>query len=288
MSRLFTSSFVAAALAVLMGSVVAAQNRGVVPVNVQPAASVPVVLFSPSDGGTTLTTTGRDGKGSFNIADLANKSSNKFLVVEEKCGNQTRILIVTEEDANAASKKCWRVVGAYVPGRDAALNAKLSGMGAVAKAGFAAAVAGGALGATALLSGGEPRVPREEQKEQQKVDVTSFSGLFNITATKIIDTGCNFSPSFSGQTELSVSSDGSRVVARMIERLTRPYTGTIDSNGSIKTSGSGNIGARQYVGTLDGRRIGNSFSGVETLNLSTGCANGGQGQVAYQVIGTIQ
>ena len=279
MSKNFTSTFVAS-VAILMGTIVSAQDRGIVPVTVQPAASVPVVLFSPTDVGTTLVTTGKDGKGSFNIADLANKSSNKFLVVEEKCEDQTRILLVAEEDANLpASKKCRRrELGAYLVGRDAALNVKLSGgVSAAMKTGLIAGAGASALLAKEALSGDEPQA-RREQSRIEEVRV-SFDGTYNIVANKAVDPGCNFVPSFSGQ--LQVTTDGSRIVARMIERLTRIYTGTIQPNGNFTASGNGNLNTLTYTGQIEGQVSGNSISGTEMLNIQNGCGK----QVSYRFSG---
>lgn len=72
--------------------------------------------------------------------------------------------------------------------------------------------------------------------------VSPFFGTFNITANKVTDTGCNFLPSFTGQLQLSGNTvGGNNLTARMVERLTRLYAGTVQFDGSFSGSGSGNL-----------------------------------------------
>lgn len=291
MRTLFTSTFVAVAAAALTGTGVSAQNRGLVPVNIQPAAAVPVVLFEGADAGRTLVTTGRDGKGSFNFADIANLS--KLDVVEEKCASATRVLLVAEGvDAPATNNCRRRRVGAFWASRDNALNVRLSGMSTMMKAGLVAgAGAGGAFLAKETLGGNKSDVRRDEPKRQEpqrqeppreEPRVVTFAGNYRISATKVSDGGCNFVPSFSGQVELSSGTDSSRVVARMIERLTRSYTGTIQQDGSFSAAGNGGWSTLTYTGQIVGRVNGNTISGTETLNIQNGCGK----QVVYSFTGS--
>ena len=301
MRTLFTSTFVAIAAAALTGTTASAQIRGLVSVNIQPAAAVPVVLLEGAGAGRTLVTTGRDGKGSFNIADIANAS--KMDVVEEKCASATRILLVAEGESGSASNNCRRRrVGAFWWGHDEALNVKLSGMSTATKAMLAGAGAGGAFLAKETLGGSKTEVRRQEPQRQEpqrqepqrqepprqeppreEPRVVTFDGTYRILATKVSDGGCNFVPSFSGQLQVTSTGD-SRVTVRMIERLTRVYSGAVQQVGigSLSATGSGSLSTLTYTGQLVAQVNGNSISGTETLNIQNGC----QKQVVYSFAGS--
>jgi hypothetical protein len=105
------------------------------------------------------------------------------------------------------------------------------------------------------------------------VDVSSLLGIFNISATKITDTGCNFATSFVGQVSLSGNKDGTALTIRLIEQLTRIYNGTMQASGSYSGTGSGNLGGFNYNGTVAGAvgSGGATITGQETLNFTTGC-----------------
>jgi uncharacterized protein YjdB len=115
------------------------------------------------------------------------------------------------------------------------------------------------------------------------VNVDALLGTFNVSASKSTDTGCNFSNSFTGQVQLSGNSDGTSLTARMIERLTRVYAGTMAPQGSFSSSGTGDLNGFSYSGTLTGQVTGNTIQGVETLNFTTGCPGR---QVVYQFSGS--
>jgi hypothetical protein len=109
--------------------------------------------------------------------------------------------------------------------------------------------------------------------------------VFNITATKTIDTGCNFTSSFVGKLEATVaSSTGAGLFVRMIERLTREYMGMLNATGAFNATGSGNLDGFQYSGTVAGMATATTIQGTETLNFTTGCAGK---QVVYQFTGQI-
>jgi hypothetical protein len=107
--------------------------------------------------------------------------------------------------------------------------------------------------------------------------------VFNISATKTTDTGCNFAASFMGMLEALANSDGSNLAIRMIERLTRMYNGALNANGTFSATGSGNLEGFQYAGTIAGLATPTTIQGTETLNFTTGCPGG---QVVYQFTGT--
>ena len=115
--------------------------------------------------------------------------------------------------------------------------------------------------------------------------VTTISGTFDINATKVTDTGCNFSPSFTGQIQVSGNSDGSNVTMRLIERLTRIYNGSVKSDGTFNATGSGNLDGFQYTGTLIGQATPSTVQGTETLNFNSGCPGK---QVVYQFTGIVR
>jgi hypothetical protein len=287
MKRQF-AAFMAATAAVLTGSIGAAQNRAVVPVNIKPAAAVDVVLFSGASAGRTVAVTDRSGKGSFDIAEIAN--IGKLEVVEEKCSKATRVLLMAEGAAAPTTPKCRkRKLGAFVAGSDTALNVTLSsGMSSVVKAAIAAGAGAGALIATGMLKGDEQ--PIDDSGLFGNLDnrpppppppaQNTLGGVFNIAATKSVDTGCNFSPSFTGQA--AVQTNGSTVTITIKERQNRTYTGTIQSNGNFSASGNGSWGYHAYQGQIQGQINGNSISGTESMNFTMGCPDR---QVAYRFTG---
>jgi hypothetical protein len=109
--------------------------------------------------------------------------------------------------------------------------------------------------------------------------------VFNITATKTVDTGCNFSPSFTGQLEATANSDGSNLRIQVTERLSRLYFGVLMPSGTFTSSGSGNLDGFQYTGTIAGTATANTVQGTETMNFTTGCPGK---QVVYQFSGSRQ
>ena len=110
----------------------------------------------------------------------------------------------------------------------------------------------------------------------------SLYGNFNIGANKTTDTGCNFNNSFSGQVQLSGANDGANLTLRMIERLTRVYSGTMQANGFYNASGTGNLNGYEYSGRIYGVVTGNTIAGFETLDFTSGCPGK---QVVYQFNG---
>jgi hypothetical protein len=132
----------------------------------------------------------------------------------------------------------------------------------------------------------DPTVSGKSTATVTGVDLTPLFGTFNISATKSSDTGCNFAQSFTGQLQLSSpSKDGSDVTAKMIETLTRIYSGTMATSGAYTATGTGNLNGFIYSGTLSGSVTngGASTSGTETLNFTAGCPGR---VVIYQFTGT--
>jgi len=112
-----------------------------------------------------------------------------------------------------------------------------------------------------------------------------FSGTYTISATKTRDDGCNFNPQFGGTISITVG-NGSQVTARIIERLTRIYSGTIQANGSFTTSGANNFSSFVTTGTVNGQISGNSITADETLNFSAGCSPPLPKTVIYHDVGS--
>ena len=284
MRIVLTSTLTAAATAVLLSSLATAQSRQMVPVNVQPPAAMDVVLFSLANAGKVVATTGQNGKTSFDVAALANLG--KLEVFEEKCPDSTRILLVSSDGIATDNRNCSRRrVGAFLWGKDKALNVRLDGAG-MSPLMKKSIIAGGAAGAAvgiAVAAGGSDTGSTTTPNPTPGTNVTAMYGNFNITASRVTDTGCNFNPSFSGQVQLSGNTDGSSTTIRMIESLTRTYSGTMDTSGKYSGSGSGNLNGFAYSGQITGAVSGNSIQGDETLNFSSGCPGK---QVVYHFTGS--
>jgi hypothetical protein len=299
MKKGFTSPFIAASAAVLMGTVAGAQG-GAVAVNIRPAAPFDVVIFSAANAGKVVAHTDEKGKGRIDAASLANLG--KVAVYEEKCDDGTRVALVAE--GSAPDPKCKnRRVGAFWFGHDSALDVRLSGG---ASTGVKAGLIAGGAGAAALvaLKGGSsnnqqtgqvvtPQVPTSPTSPgttptptptpPTTPTVSSLYGTFNMSATKTSDSGCNFNQVFTGQVQISGNTDGSRVVVSVMERLSRTYSGSMQSNGMFSASGSGNLDGYAYSGQISGQVSGNSVQATEVLYFSSGCPGK---QVVYRISGS--
>src|SRR3954469_14378091 len=93
------------------------------------------------------------------------------------------------------------------------------------------------------------------------LDLTPNYGNFNITATKTTDTGCAFVATFAGQVNINGNKDGTALAIRMIERLTRIYAGTMQSDGRYSGTGTGNLDGFTYNGSIAGAVSANSLTG---------------------------
>ncbi len=260
-----------------------------VTVTVQPAASVDVVLYSAANTGTVLGRTDAGGKATLDFLKIANAGKiGKVTVTEERCPDQTRLLLTSADGKLPdAQKDCRRRrAGAFIVGQDTTFTAKLTngGISTTTKA----EIIGGAAAAgiiVAAKSGGGGSNPTSPPTPTPGIDLTPEFGTFNISATKVTDTGCSFSPSFTGQLQISGNKDGSGLTIRMIERLTRVYTGTMQSNYSYVVAGTGNLDGFGYAGTITGQvgSGGTTVQGTETLTFNSGCPGR---VVAYQFSGS--
>lgn len=117
------------------------------------------------------------------------------------------------------------------------------------------------------------------------IDLTKDLGTYNISATKTTDTGCNFSQSFTGQTQISGNSNGTNLTLRMIERLERIYASSLQVGHSYSGTGTGNLDGFIYNGTINAQVTGGGtiIQGTETLNFTSGCPGR---QVIYQFTGS--
>lgn len=146
-----------------------------------------------------------------------------------------------------------------------------------------------ATGRVTMLAPGVTHIAARANADTSKQDsseltvVTPVPIIFNISATKTIDTGCNFSASFTGKLEAMGSSDGMNLTIRMIERLTRTYQGAVNATGAFSASGSGNLDGFLYSGTIAGLATATTVQGTETLNFTTGCPGR---QVVYEFSGS--
>jgi hypothetical protein len=209
------SAFTSVLAALLLSSGTAAQTQQSVPVRVQPAAALDVVLFSAANAGKVLATTAPDGRGSFDIAEVANLG--KLAVIEERCPDRTRLLLVAADTQAPNAQKCRRrTVGAFWWGQDKALNAQLTGAGmsTTVKTGLIAAGAGGVVGGVALVTGGDDGTkpppgpgPGPNDPPNTGPNATSFNGTYtgNLTATT---NTCDFAGAASIRGVLAVDSAG--------------------------------------------------------------------------------
>lgn len=120
--------------------------------------------------------------------------------------------------------------------------------------------------------------------------MTQFYGRYNVTFTKLRDTGCNIGFSNAGQVTLAGNSSGSDLNVTIFERADRFYRGSIDTSGSFSGRGSGLVPgviglvpgvrprdfspAHEFVGDVRGHVRGNSIEGVELLVITVGCPRG--------------
>src|SRR5688500_7993649 len=112
MGKLRTCTCAATLMTLALVNLSSAQGGSSVPVNVTPALAVDVVLFSAMNAGKVVATTGSDGKGTLDILSVANLG--KLAVIEEKCPDKTRVLLVASDGREPDSKECRkRRVGAF-------------------------------------------------------------------------------------------------------------------------------------------------------------------------------
>jgi len=109
---------------VLVGAPVRAQSAPSVPVNVQPAGAVQIVLVSSNAAEKVLTTTDQKGQGSIDGAVVAKLGS--LDMIEESCGSRKRVLLVASNGKVADRAGCSkRSIGTFVSGTDRTLKAEL-------------------------------------------------------------------------------------------------------------------------------------------------------------------
>ena len=109
---------------VLMWAPVRAQSAPSVPVNVQPAGAVQIVLVSSNAAEKVLTTTDQKGQGSIDGVVLA--ALGRLEVIEESCGPRKRVLLVASNGKVAAGAGCsTRPIGTFASGTDRTLKAEL-------------------------------------------------------------------------------------------------------------------------------------------------------------------
>ena len=109
---------------VLVGAPVRAQSAPSVPVNVQPAGAVQIVLVSSNAAEKVLTTTDQKGQGSIDGAVVA--KLGPLDMIEESCGSRKRVLLVASNGKVADRAGCSkRSIGTFVSGTDRTLKAEL-------------------------------------------------------------------------------------------------------------------------------------------------------------------
>lgn len=104
-----------------------------------------------------------------------------------------------------------------------------------------------------------------------------YAGTYNVSLTVVQDTCLQVFPAASGQVQLSGTA--TTITVRIIERgITRSYNGTIAGDGTFSavtgngsTSSTGWSPSHDYTGSVTGRVSGNSVSGTERLNFTSGC-----------------
>jgi hypothetical protein len=112
-------------------------------------------------------------------------------------------------------------------------------------------------------------------------DVSAFFGRYNVSLTVTQQT-CEFpvSPAPTGTLDLAGRQDGTGFTATMTERgVSRTYSGRLNADGSFSGSGAGLIPGssdrprpqHDFSGTIQGRVVGRSISGTETLTYGAPC-----------------
>jgi hypothetical protein len=119
------SSMLCAVVVAAMNLILDAQGGQSVSVSIQPAAAVEVILFAAGADGKVLTTTDKNGKGSFDSSGLANLGN--LIINEEICKNGRRVLLVASSAKARQNRDCRTTqIGTFVAGKDVVLNARLS------------------------------------------------------------------------------------------------------------------------------------------------------------------
>ena len=104
-----------------------------------------------------------------------------------------------------------------------------------------------------------------------------YVGTYNVSLSVAQDTCLQIVPATSGQVQLSGTATS--ITVRIIERgITRSYSGAIAGDGTFSavtgsgsTSSTGWYPSHDYTGSVTGRVSGNSISGAERLNFTSGC-----------------
>lgn len=104
-----------------------------------------------------------------------------------------------------------------------------------------------------------------------------YAGTYNVGLTVAQDTCRQVTPAASGQVQLSGTA--TTVTVRIVERgITRSYNGQIGGDGSFSavngngtTSSTGWGPSHTYSGSVSGRVSGNTVTGSERLNFTSGC-----------------
>jgi hypothetical protein len=96
-----------------------------VPVSIQPAAAVEIILFAAGADGKVLTTTDQNGKGSFDSSAVANLGN--LTINEETCKTRRRVLLVAATAKAPPNRDCRITpIGTFAAAKDVVLNARLS------------------------------------------------------------------------------------------------------------------------------------------------------------------
>ncbi len=286
MRRVLTSTFVAAAAAFLLGGIVAAQGAESALVNIQPAASLDVVLFAAANAGKVVARTDDNGKGNIQVTDLLN--FGKLDVVDETCADGTRILLVSEGTQVPVEDGCrHRRIGAFWPGRDRVLQIKLGGgISAATKA----AIAGAAGGAAFLALRNREAQPRDVVPQIQGPDivhppviptdpVTSndpkvFNGTYTGSMTASTNT-CSFAPTTPIRGFLSVDSNGrgtwqkTHLNAGVTFNFNIVLNVTGPTSASFTASTTQQVGSRVYSVTDSVTISGNTITITQTFEATT-------------------
>jgi hypothetical protein len=263
MKRLLITSFAAAVAAVLTGSLVRAESR-TVPVNVKPAQSIEVVLFKSANAGKSLVITDRNGKGNIDVdvAEIANLG--KLVIIEEKCPDRTRVLVVAA-GAEPQSPNCSKkVIGFWVFDNGTPLNVHLShGIGAGTKLLLGSAAGAGALVYLERRDGNDQPVLTEQPAVSVPTpstiaaptpsapSLTALNGTYagSLTATA---NSCDFSPTASIRGVLSVDANGRGTWQKthVGPNVTFNFNITLSSTGSgtasFSASTSQQVGSRTF------------------------------------------
>jgi hypothetical protein len=268
--------------AIVINAQAAAQPRPV-PIDVQSGTAVDVVLVKQGNPDKVLTTTDANGKGAVDVTELLNLG--KLAVIEETC-DRTRILLVAKGGHTSNDKNCRkRRVGAFWPGRDAALTVNRSGgMSTAARAGVIGGVAGaGAIAVAVAATRTSNTAPASSTGPTTNLTAFNgtYAGVLTATANSCALPGLM---TISGTLSVDSSGHGSWQGADGLGsfNLTSSLSATSPSTASFTATGTQQVGSQAYSVSAQATISGSTATVVVTVTPTNGssCTTTYNGQLS--------